>query len=82
MPAMSMRVMSRRQYRQALDRYGLTQAEACWLFSGRTQRSGRRWAAQGAPFHVALLITLMDEGVITLEDITTYGTYWRGRKLP
>jgi hypothetical protein len=51
--------MSPKQYRDALARYGLTQGEAGWLFGGKSRESGRRWAAEGPPYHVALLLTLM-----------------------
>ena len=73
--------MSARTYRLALKRYVLTQGQASWLFGGKTRLSGRRWAAEGAPYSVALTIGLMDEYDISPEDIQRIGKPWR-RKRP
>lgn len=69
--------MSRKQYRKALEHFGLTQAQACWLFNGKTQTSGRYWASRGAPYHVALLLTVMHEYKIHPKDIEELGAKWR-----
>ena len=73
--------MSARLYRNALERYVLTQGQASWLFGGKTKLSGRRWAQEGAPYSVALTIGLMDEYGISPEDIQRIGKPWR-RKRP
>lgn len=75
-----MPAMTSQQYRKALARYNLTQGDAGWLFGGKTRTSGRRWAAEGVPFHVALILTLMDELNLSPDDIENYGAKWRKRK--
>lgn len=71
--------MSKKEYRAILAAYDLTQAQAAWLFNGKSDRSGRRWANEGAPFHVALIITLMEEFELTPEHIEALGARWRKR---
>lgn len=73
--------MTPKQYKAALERFEMTQGQASWLFNGKTKTSGRRWAAEGAPYHVALLIALMDHFGITAEDLEVIGKPWR-RKIP
>lgn len=73
--------MSPRQYKAALERFEMTQGQASWLFNGKSKSSGRRWAQEGAPYHVALLITLMDQFGITADNLETLGKPWR-RKIP
>lgn len=69
--------MSRKDYRAAIEELGLTQARAAWLFNGKSDRSGRRWASEGAPYHVALIISLMQEFELTPEHIESLGRKWR-----
>jgi hypothetical protein len=71
--------MNKREYRAALDEWDLTQERAAWLFNGKSARSGRRWANEGAPFHVALIIALMQEFELTPEHIEALGARWRKR---
>jgi len=68
------------KYRAALGRYNLTQGRASWLFGGKTKTSGRRWAAEGAPYSVALLIAIMDTYQITPDDLDELGAPWRAKK--
>ena len=63
--------MTSKDYVKALERLQLTKEEAAMLFTGKSDRSGRRWARHGAPFHVALLLTLMHHFGITAEEIET-----------
>jgi len=72
--------MSPKQYRDALARYGLTQGEAGWLFGGKSRDSGRRWAAEGPPYHVALLLTLMQQRHISPQYVAKIGAPLRGEK--
>jgi len=72
-----MSAMSSKQYKAALKHYGLTQGHAAWLFNGKTRDSGRRWAAEGAPYHVALLLSLMYRCRLTPDDIEEVGAIWR-----
>jgi hypothetical protein len=69
--------MTAKQYRHALRHYGLTQNHAGWLFGGRTKGSGRRWAANGPPFQVALLLDLMFHYGLTPDDIERHGQRYR-----
>lgn len=69
--------MTKDEYRNALKEYGLTQARAAWLFNGKSDRSGRRWARDGAPFHVALILALMQEFELEPEHIEALGAPWR-----
>ena len=72
--------MSSKQYREALQRLKLTQAHAAWLFNGKSRASGRRWAQEGAPYHVALLLTIMRERHISAKAVEHYGAQWRKEK--
>lgn len=72
--------MTARQYKKALARYNLTQGRASWLFGGKTKMSGRRWAAEGAPYAVALLISIMDNFQLTPDDIDELGAPWRNKR--
>ena len=76
-----MSVMPGKQYKAALERYGITQGQASWLFNGKSRTSGRRWAAEGAPYTVALMIAVMDYYGITPDDIEELGAPWR-KKTP
>lgn len=69
--------MSKKEYRAALEEWDLTQAKAAWLFNGKSDRSGRRWASEGAPYHVALIIALMQEFELTPEHIEALGRKYR-----
>jgi hypothetical protein len=69
--------MTAQQYRKALQEFELTQGRAGWLFGGKTLASGRRWAAEGPPYHVSLILTLMREYGIDPEDIEELGARWR-----
>ena len=71
--------MTRKEYRAALEEMELTQAKAAWLFNGKSDRSGRRWASEGAPYHVALIIALMQEFELTPEHIEALGRKYRKR---
>jgi hypothetical protein len=69
--------MSKDEYRQAIEKLGLTQARAAWLLNGKSDRSGRRWANEGAPYHIALILTMMEEFGLTSEHIEAIGRRWR-----
>ena len=71
--------MTKKEYRAALEEWELTQGRAAWLFNGKSDRSGRRWAAEGAPYHVALIISLMQEFELTPEHIEALGRKYRKR---
>lgn len=71
--------MSRKEYRAALEEMDLTQGRAAFLFNGKSSRSGRRWASEGAPYHVALIIALMQEFELTPEHIEALGRKYRKR---
>jgi hypothetical protein len=71
--------MTKQEYRRVLKDYELTQARAAWLFNGKSDRSGRRWATEGAPYHVALIVELMREFQLTPEDIETLGRKYHRR---
>lgn len=72
-----MPALSGPQYKRALAHYRLTQGQASWLFNGKTRSSGRRWAAEGAPFHVALLLRVMHRYGLTPKDIERCGARYR-----
>jgi hypothetical protein len=72
-----MYVLPPEQYRKALKYYGLTQGQAQQLFNGRANRTGRRWVAEGAPFHVALILSLMHRLHLTPRYIDEMGEKWR-----
>lgn len=73
----SKRPMSADDYRQALASLELTQSRAGYLFGGKTMASGRNWALEGAPYHVALLLELMWMYDLTADDIDEIGAKWR-----
>ena len=63
--------MTANEYRAALDRLGLTQTGAAWLFRA-DERTSRRWArgersVQGG---VQILIELMLDRTISVRDTT------------
>jgi hypothetical protein len=68
------------EYRAALEEMGITMKRAAWLFNGKSGRSGRRWGKQGAPFHVALIISMMQEFNLTPEYIEAMGARWRKKQ--
>lgn len=72
--------MSPEQYRKALKEFNLEQGEASLIFGGKSDRSGRRWASEGAPYHVALLISVMRDHQLSVEDIEAAGARWRSKK--
>lgn len=61
--------MTQIEYVKALKQLQLSKEEAALLFNGKSDRSGRRWAKHGAPYHVALILTMMEHFAITVEDI-------------
>jgi hypothetical protein len=69
--------MSKKEYRAALEDMNLTQGRAAYLFNGKSDRSGRRWASEGAPFAVALIIALMQEFELEPEHIEALGRRYR-----
>jgi hypothetical protein len=69
--------MKKKDYRAALKEFELTQGRAGLLFGGITDRSGRRWAALGAPYYVALLIEIMRKYKLHPDDIEMLGARWR-----
>ena len=71
--------MTAKQYRKALKHFDMTQEQAAAIFNGTPNRSGRRWAAAGAPFHVALIFTLMHKLDLSPELIASLGKKWRDR---
>jgi hypothetical protein len=70
-------MMSKKEYRAALEELELSQGRAAWIFGGKSGRSGRRWANEGAPYAVALVITLMQEFELTPEHIEAIGARFR-----
>jgi hypothetical protein len=72
--------MNREEYLSALKELGVSQQRAAWLFNGKSARSGRRWAREGAPYHVALIIALMQEFELTPEHIEALGRQWRNQE--
>jgi hypothetical protein len=76
---MSYYPMDREEYRAALKRLDLTQDQAGWLFGGKSDRTGRRWATLGAPYAVAVIIAFMDEFELTKEHLEALGARWRKR---
>ena len=72
--------MTKDEYLSALKELGVTQQRAAWLFNGKSTRSGRRWAREGAPYHVALIIALMQEFELTPEHIEALGRQWRNQE--
>jgi len=69
--------MTREEYRDALAEMELSQDNAAYLFTGKTGRTGRRWAKDGAPFYVALIIALMRKYDLSPADIGSLGRPWR-----
>lgn len=78
---MTKRPMSAEQYKAALADFGLSQPRAGWIFGGKSQASGRLWPAEGAPYYVALIISLMRMYDITPDDIEEIGAPFRTEKL-
>jgi hypothetical protein len=74
---MSNRPMSAKQYRAALADLQLSQARAGWIFGGKSKDSGRLWPSEGAPYYVALIISLMRMYDITPDDIEEIGAQFR-----
>jgi hypothetical protein len=68
------------EYRAALEDMGISPLRAAWLFNGKSERSGRRWAREGAPYHVALIIALMQEFGLTPGYIEVLGKPWRSKE--
>lgn len=71
--------MTRKEYRAALDEFDLSQEQAAWLFNGKSDRSGRRWAAEGAPYHVALIVAMMQKCRLKAKHIEALGRKYRHR---
>ena len=71
------RPMSAKQYRAALEYFGLTQPRAGWIFGGKSKDSGRLWPAEGAPYQVAMIIALMHRYSITPDELEELGTVFR-----
>lgn len=69
--------MTGNQYKKALAQFGLTQGQASWLFAGKSKTSGRRWAADGAPYYVALLLSIMFAYNLKPSDLEELGKEWR-----
>jgi hypothetical protein len=69
--------MDKSEYLAALNELGVSSQKVAWLFTGKSRRSGRRWAREGAPYHVALLLTLMQEFGLTPDYIEVLGRQWR-----
>ena len=55
--------MSPKQYRAILDRLGLNQSELARLF-GVHRVTAARWASSGVDGPAAILLTLLDKGVV------------------
>lgn len=55
-------------FRATLERLGLTQVGLARLV-GSGERSARRWAEQGAPEAVAIILRLLEARKITVADI-------------
>jgi hypothetical protein len=55
-------------FRATLERLGLTQVGVARLV-GAGERSARRWAEQGAPEAVAIILRLLEAGKITTADV-------------
>lgn len=60
--------MTAKQYRAAIEQLGLSQRSAA-RFLRIDERTSRRWAAEGAPPHVGLLLRLMIERGIKPEEV-------------
>lgn len=60
--------MDAEQYRRALAQLALSQ-EAAGVEFGSSPRSGQRWAAEGPPASVAILVRLLLARKISLEDV-------------
>jgi hypothetical protein len=74
---MSHRPMSAKQYKAALADFKLSQSRAGWIFGGKSKDSGRLWPSEGAPYYVALIISLMRLYGITPDDIEEIGAQFR-----
>jgi len=71
--------MTKKEYRAVLKHYELTQARAAWLFNGKSDRSGRRWATEGAPYHVALIVEMMLKFKLKPKHIEALGRKYHRR---
>jgi hypothetical protein len=69
--------MSPVEFRKALEHFSITQEDAARLFNGTANRSGRRWARNGAPFHVALILSMMHRRKLSVRYIDEVGEKWR-----
>jgi len=74
---LAQRAMTREEYRDALAEMDLSQDKAAYLFTGKSGRTGRRWADDGAPFYVALIIALMRKYRLTPQQIGLLGRPYR-----
>jgi hypothetical protein len=73
--------MTASQYNKALSHFKLTREDATLLFNGTTgNRSGRRWSVAGAPYHVALILTMMHQLKLSPELVDSLGKKWREQK--
>jgi len=61
-------ILTRKEYRAIIERLGLSQAATGELL-GYTILTGRRWAAVGVTGAAAILLKLLDLGVITTQHI-------------
>jgi hypothetical protein len=76
---MTNRPMSAKQYKAALADFKLSQSRAGWIFGGKSQNSGRLWPSEGAPYYVAVIISLMRIYNIPPGDIEEIGAVFRGK---
>ena len=72
--------MTANEYRAALDRLGLTQTGAAWLFRA-DERTSRRWANNERSVQpgVLILIELLLSGAICVEDLEHIASHHRDR---
>lgn len=61
--------MNVRAYRRFLSRYGVTQGHAAAMLADATTRSGARWAAEGPPFTVEMLLRLIQYYELPIDEI-------------
>lgn len=74
------RIMSPEQYRTIIrERFKLTQ-EAAGVFFGSSIRTGQKWAADGPPPAVAMLLNLMDFSEMPPEEVESILRSMHGRK--
>lgn len=74
------RPMSAKQYKAALADFKISQSYAGWIFGGKSKDSGRLWPAEGAPYYVAVIISLMRIYNITPEEIEEIGAPFRKKR--